>query len=150
MNSKHVFSLFSAAALATLLACDEAPSAAGINLATDCPIGTFRPEGLDECVFPADDQFGNLLGVSDNRCATGQAAVPPSCVHDRGGRPYFSISRTCAPGYTFLPGACRRDFPGTGAAGTTGFAGTGFGENTGVAGTGFLTGSAGGNGATGD
>jgi hypothetical protein len=126
--------------LAALLSCENGDGSTSGSLSDDdCPIGTFKPAGLTECVFPADDQFGNLLGVSDNRCASGQPAYPPVCSSDTGGRAYFSISKTCAPNYRFQPGACQRGAI-TGSAGTGGVM-TGFG--TGAAATGFSTGGGG-------
>jgi hypothetical protein len=124
---------------AALISCDNGAAPTSGNLADDdCPIGTFRPQGLADCVFPADDQFGSPLGVSDNRCATGQAALPPVCVSDQGGRTYFSLTKSCAPGYRFEPGACQRN--NGGGTGTGGFFGT-----TGVAPTGgFFPAGAGG------
>lgn len=133
---------------AALLSCDNAQSPTNGGLSdNDCPVGTFRPIGLADCVFPADDQFGNPLGVSDNRCVSGQPALPPVCVSMIGGRSYFALTKSaCAPDYRFEPGACQRNnggggfggfFGTTGAAGVTGVAGAIVGE----AGTGFGTGS---------
>lgn len=133
--------------LAALLSCDNADtSTTGNRLSDDdCDIGTFKPDGFADCVFPADDQFGNPLGVSDNRCATGQPAVPPICASDIGRRPYFSTSKNCAPNYRWVPGACQRGFAGNGGfmtgfgtgAGGTGAAGISFGPSmAGAPGTG--------------
>jgi hypothetical protein len=118
--------------LAALVSCDngQGPTLGGLG-ANDCPYGTFRPAGLDECVFPANDVNNGQFGVSDNRCAFGQPASPPQCVSDNGERAYLSISTKCAPNYRFEPGACNR---GGGAAGfSTGEAGAGP-VNTGTAG----------------
>jgi hypothetical protein len=122
---------------AALVSCDSGAGPTSGSLADDdCPIGTFQPPGLAGCVFPADDPFGNPLGVSDNRCASGQPAMPPVCVSDEGGRSYFSLTKNCADGYRFEPGACQRN----GGMGTGGFFGT-----TGVAPTGgFFPAGAGG------
>lgn len=118
--------------LAALVSCDNGqdPTTAGLG-ANDCPFGTFRPAGLDECVFPANDLNNFPIGVSDNRCAFGQPANPPQCVSDSGERAYLSVSMKCAPNYRFEPGVCNRI--NNGAAGIGGDAGSGP-FNTGTAG----------------
>jgi hypothetical protein len=113
--------------LAAVLSCDDgsggSTSAAGAT-STDCPIGMFRPEGLADCVFPAERELGDPVTVSDNRCATGQPAFPPSCISDTGRRPYLSASRTCAPNYHFEMGVCQRAGEIGGSPGGGGFFGT--------------------------
>ena len=105
----------------TLIACDDGGARVPSDpQSTDCPYGTFRPMGLADCVFPANDFSGQPIGVSDNRCAAGQPAIPPQCVSDSGGRPYLSISTTCAPGYRFFPSACNRNGGTAGVVGSTG------------------------------
>jgi hypothetical protein len=154
MKTNTLIGALTACGLAALLSCDNGASQMSGNLSdNDCPIGTFKPPGFTDCVIGADDPFGNPLGVSDNRCASGQPAFPPVCQSDSGGRTYFATSMTCATGYRYLPGACRRDggfagtggvFP-TGAAGAgpvTGFAGTGGFDPSGAAG-GIMTGAGG-------
>jgi hypothetical protein len=129
---------------ALALCCDNGGQSSSSGLGTnDCPLGTFRPVDFADCVFPADDLNGNPLSISDNRCAVGQPAVPPSCISDLGGRPYLALSKTtCAANYRFVEGSCERNgFSGTagvnGFAGTSGEAGATFtGEGTGTAGTG--------------
>ena len=152
MTNKTLFTALTLGGMAMALSCDDGSRATASSLPTDdCVIGMFRPEGLDDCVFPADDQNGSPLGVSDNRCAEGQPAVPPACVNDAGGRAYLAATTTCAPGYRYEPGACDRGGTGgvsTGSAGGTvtvaGTAGTGpdFGGD-------FTTGAAGATGAAG-
>src|SRR5262245_27635268 len=117
MTKKSLVSASALLALATIFSCDSDSSQNG-SLDSDCPIGTFRPVGLADCVFPAEEVCGGPLAVPDNRCASGQPALPPACVNDQGGRSYFSQTKSCAPGYRFAPGACQRDGgPITGAAG---------------------------------
>jgi hypothetical protein len=113
----------------SVMSCDDGsdPSSTSGAASGDCPLGMFKPIGLPECVFPAETEFGQPTTVSDNRCATGQPAIPPSCVSDTGRRAYLSASNTCAPNYHFEMGLCQR--------------GGGFGGTTGAAG--FFTGSAG-------
>jgi hypothetical protein len=132
--------------LVAALSCDEAPGGATSAASTDCLIGMFKPEGLTDCVFPAETSVGDPATVSDNRCATGQPAYPPACVSDTGRRSYLSASHTCAANYHFEPGVCERNSTGgTGFAGTTsvpdpgGFTGEGGTTQTGD----FATGSAG-------
>jgi hypothetical protein len=151
MTKNQLFGL-AITGLATVISCDSASKPTAEELASDdCPVGTFRPFGITDCVFPATDQFNQLIGVSDNRCAQGQPAIPPSCVNDSGERSYLTTSTKCAPGYRFMPGACNRGgtagFGGgfvTGVAGAAGFAGesAGFGD-AGAVGTGFAGGFAG-------
>jgi hypothetical protein len=126
---------------ALALACDgDGQTTSGSGLDGDCPIGMFRPVGLTDCVFPADDSNGNPLTTADDRCAVGQPVVPPSCVGLEGERPYLSASMACASGYRFEPGVCNRDTSGFGGfQGTTGAAGdisTGGAGTTGAAGFG--------------
>jgi hypothetical protein len=143
--------------LAAIVSCDSGsagPATAGLD-ANDCPLGTFRPVGFADCVFPSTDVNNQPIGVSDNRCAFGQPAIPPQCVSDTGQRDYLSTSTKCAPGYRFSPGACDRNGFGTGTAGAfgagtagvTGAAGAFFPVDTGTAGAtgaaGFFTGEAG-------
>jgi hypothetical protein len=121
-------------ALGAVISCDGAtmrPSSGGLA-AGDCPFGTFRPAGLEQCVFPAQDINNNSVTVTDNRCALGQPASPPSCVSDAGLRAYLALGPSCAPGYRFEDGSCNRNtgaagsFPtggGTGVAGSFGDAG---------------------------
>jgi hypothetical protein len=156
MNKPKLLGIVAFSGLAAIVSCDSGTGGTSNGLdANDCPVGTFRPIGLTDCVFPAVDLNGQPIGVSDNRCAFGQPAVPPQCVSDAGGRPYLSASMTCATGYRYLPGACNRnngtagDFGtgfGTGVGGSFGAAGAagsfeqGFGGDNGTAGT---TGAAG-------
>jgi hypothetical protein len=147
MTKNRLLGVLAFGGLAAVISCDSGSSGTSSGLASnDCPIGTFRPVGIQDCVFPATDTNNQPLGVSDNRCAPGQPAVPPQCINDNGGRAYFSTSMTCAPGYRYIEGACDRTSGFAGSVGaSTGF-GTGFG--TGTAGTtGFGTAGAG---ATGD
>jgi hypothetical protein len=138
------------AGLAAIVSCDNGQDATMGGLgANDCPYGTFRPAGLDECVFPANDINNGPFGVSDNRCAFGQPAIPPQCVSDSGERAYLSVSTRCAPGYRFEPGACNRGggaagFPVTGTAGAfgaVGAAGDASGAAGGPTGAGAIAGS---------
>jgi hypothetical protein len=141
MTKNQLLGVLAFGGVAAIISCDSGSGGATSGLASnDCRIGTFRPLGIEDCVFPATDNNGLELGVSDNRCATGQAAIPPQCVSDTGQRAYFSTSTTCAPGYRFLDGACNRNTFPTGSAGTFG---------TGEAGS-FGTGEAGVTGASGD
>jgi hypothetical protein len=131
--------------LSSVMSCDDGsdPSSTSGAASGDCPLGMFKPIGLSECVFPADTEFGQPTTVSDNRCATGQPAIPPSCVSDTGRRAYLSASSTCAPNYHFEMGLCQRGNTGIGGfftAGTTGAAGFGFAGSTD---TGGFTGGAG-------
>lgn len=154
MTNSKLLAVLTLAGMAAALSCDSGSSATNGAATPDCPIGTFRPPGVADCVFPADDQNGNPLGVSDNRCAVGQPAVPPVCVSDSGGRSYLTATPTCAPSYRYEPGACERG-GGTGGIAGSFFAGTGgvevgaagsFDGTAGVAGsfnTGFGTGEAG-------
>ena len=134
MTKKQLLGLLASGSLAAIISCDAgAPDRAATSLdANDCPIGTFRPLGLADCVFPATDVFGQPIGVSDNRCVQGQPAVPPQCVNDNGDRPYLSVSSKCAPGYRYLEGSCNRNTV-AGTAGTFGTGGGGF--NGGFSGT---------------
>jgi hypothetical protein len=157
MNKRALLGILAAGGLAVLISCDGGSSATSAGLdANDCPYGTFRPVGLSDCVFPATDVNNQAFGVSDNRCASGQPAIPPQCVSDAGERAYLSTSSKCATGYRFLPGACDRNNVstgfGTGTAGsfaTVGEAGTGgagasgsdFAGAGGVAGTGGASGT---------
>jgi hypothetical protein len=127
MTKQNLLALLAAGGLAAIISCDAAsPDTVGGLDVGDCPYGTFKPVGLDECVFPANTIFNEQIGVADNRCTQGQPAVPPSCVSDSGARAYLTISMKCAPGYRYLPGACRRDVSGVGGFGGffTGAAGT--------------------------
>lgn len=162
MKKNDLLGILAAGGLALVLSCDGGSSATSAGLdANDCQYGTFRPAGLADCVFPATDVNNQQFGVSDNRCAFGQPAVPPQCVSDVGDRAYLSTSSTCATGYRFLPGACNRNnvntgaaggfttgmgtgvaFPVSGEAGTTGFAGGEMAGQGGDAGS-FGTGAAG-------
>lgn len=161
MTKTTFLGLLAACGLAALVSCDngQAPTTAELG-GSDCPTGTFRPAGLDECVFPADDINNAPIGVSDNRCAFGQPAIPPKCVSDSGERAYLSVSMKCAPNYRYEPGACNRGggFPAdagfnTGSAGgsfdaagpPTGFGAIGGGDPTDAAAVG--TGSGGATGA---
>jgi hypothetical protein len=136
MNKTHLLGILAFGGLATLMSCDSgnAGSVDGLDV-SDCQVGTFRPVGLTDCVFPAVDVNGTPIGVSDNRCAFGQPAVPPMCVSDAGGRAYLSTSMKCAQGYRFEPGACNRNGPQTGSG-----TGSGTGIATGIAGS-FETGA---------
>jgi hypothetical protein len=129
MNKPKLLGIVAFSGLAVIISCDNGTggTAGGLD-ANDCPVGTFRPLGLTDCVFPAVDVNGQPIGVSDNRCASGQPAVPPQCVSESGGRSYLSSSTTCVTGYRFLPGACNRN-DGTAGFGTAGFA-TGFGTGS--------------------
>src|SRR5450432_628404 len=109
---------------------------------SDCPIGTFRPVGIRDCVVPADNPF-----TSDTRCTSG--AQSPQCVSTTGGRAYYATSSHCAPGYQFQMGTCLGNsgvggsfgdgsFAGTAGAGTAGFDGQVF---TGSGGSGFILGA---------
>jgi hypothetical protein len=127
-------------ALGALISCDGAMNGAGATptelAAGDCPFGTFRPSGLNECVFPAQDINNGTVMVSDNRCAFGQPATPPSCVSDAGLRPYLAVGPSCAPGYRFEDGSCNRNSGpltggSTGVAGFTTGGGGFFGTGTG-------------------
>ncbi|HEY2730640.1 MAG TPA: hypothetical protein VGK52_11935 [Polyangia bacterium] len=154
MNKRTLLGILAAGGLALAISCDGGSSATSTGLdANDCPYGTFRPAGLTDCVFPATDVNNQPFGVSDNRCAAGQPAVPPQCVSDAGDRAYLSTSSKCATGYRFLPGACNRNEGIAGTAGTTltGTAGstTGFGTGAAGTGTGFGTGAAGDSSTTG-
>ncbi|HVU51239.1 MAG TPA: hypothetical protein VHL80_11160 [Polyangia bacterium] len=137
MTKNQTVRLLIVGGLAAVISCDGAQSrtAGGLDV-NDCPFGTFRPAGLDACVFPAVDVNNLTILVSDNRCAFNQPATPPSCVSDQGLRPYLALGPTCAPGYRFEDGACDRNggvagfatgtggfFEGTGTAGATGIAG---------------------------
>jgi hypothetical protein len=136
MNKPKLLGIVAFGGLAAIISCDSGTGGTAGRLdANDCPVGTFRPVGLTDCVFPSVDVNGLPIGVSDNRCAFGQPAVPPQCVSDSGARPYLTTSTSCATGYRYEPGACNRN------DGTAGVA-TGFG-------TGFGTGSAGAFGAAG-
>jgi len=142
MKKKTFLDILAVGGLALAISCDGGSAATSSGLgANDCQYGTFRPTGLDDCVFPAADVNNQPIGVSDNRCAFGQPAIPPQCVSDGGERPYLSTSSKCATGYRFLPGSCNRNNEPTGVA--TGMAGTGiaFPVCTGVAGA--STGAAG-------
>jgi hypothetical protein len=160
-HQRKLLGLFAMGGLAAIISCDSSPSPSQSGLASnDCPYGTFRPQGISDCVFPATDVNGNSFGVADDRCAQGQPAIPPSCVSDSGLRPYLWATGTCASGYRFEPGACNRTggmagfavgtagsvgtgsagFFGTGAAGVIGTAGT---AAAGFAGTTTDTGAAG-------
>jgi hypothetical protein len=145
MKKTKILGLLAAGGLAALVSCDngQAPTTAELD-GNDCPTGTFRPAGQGECVFPADDINNAPIGVSDNRCAFGQPAIPPKCVSDSGERAYLSVSMKCAPGYRFEPGACNR-LTNTGTAGFFGGdAGAGaFTGEAGAFGIGGTTGTAG-------
>jgi hypothetical protein len=102
----------------------------------DCPIGTFRPTGISDCVVPADNAF-----VADTRCQG--SAQPPVCLSDSGTlRPYFSPSDRCAPGYHLMQGECQGSAgfggPMTGVAGATGAAFVGDGTASTGTGSGFV------------
>jgi hypothetical protein len=125
MKKNDLLGILAAGGLALVISCDGGSSATSAGLdANDCQYGTFRPVGLTDCVFPATDVNNQPFGVSDNRCAIGQPAIPPQCVSDAGERAYLSTSSKCATGYRFLPGACNRNNINTGSAGATGM-GTG-------------------------
>ena len=152
MTKTKVLTILTLSGMVTALACDGASSGTAGGLSTsDCALGMFRPTGLADCVFPADDLNGNPLGVSDNRCVEGQPAVPPRCASNTGGRAYLAATTTCARDYRYEPAACDRgaviDGPDTGAAGTffDGAAGTttGFAAGTGGVMTGVGTGEGG-------
>src|SRR5258708_5328936 len=110
MTKKQLLGILAAGGLAAIISCDSgrAGTGAGGLDTKDCPIGTFRPVGISDCVFPSTDVNNQPIGVADNRCAFGQPAIPPQCVSDTGERDYLSSSMKCAPGYRFLPGACNR------------------------------------------
>src|SRR5690349_17289537 len=100
MLTNRTFRVLLLGGLAAVISCDGAArqdAPPGALADGDCPFGTFRPVGLDQCVFPAQDLNGLNLMVSDNRCASGQPAVPPACVSDSGLRPYLSLGPSCAP-----------------------------------------------------
>jgi hypothetical protein len=157
MNKTQLLCILGFGGLAIIISCDNGTAATtgGLDV-NDCPVGTFRPVGITDCVFPAVDVNGNTIGFSDNRCAFGQPAVPAQCVSDAGGRAYLASSTKCAPGYRYEPGACNRNNGtagfatgfGTGDAGSFGTAGS-FGGEAGAAGSfmgfagDFGTGSAG-------
>jgi hypothetical protein len=118
-----------------LVACDASMEQGTGDQTSRCPIGTFQPDGIDECVFPADTMFSGPYATSDNRCATGQPAYPPRCVGENGLRPYLSLSSSCAPGYRFEAGLCGHDNVVIG--GVAGAFGGGFGvAGAGTAGAG--------------
>jgi len=153
MTKHTLVGLIACGAVGVIISCDNGSPATTSNLAPDCPIGTFHPVGVTDCVFPATDVNNQPLNVSDNRCASGQPAVPPSCVSNSGLRAYLSTSSSCAPGYSFLDGSCDRQnvtgfagMVGTGVGGAFGEAGTGIGGDFGLAGS---TGAAGAAGAAG-
>jgi hypothetical protein len=126
-------------AIVSVLSCGDGQPAGG-----DCPLGTFRPIGIQDCVIPADSN----APMTDNRCAQG-AAYSPTCESITGARPYYATSTRCAPGYQYTMGSCVSGsggffgtggvvFPEGGGAGETGAAGdtTGAaGDTTGAAGT---------------
>jgi hypothetical protein len=116
-------------AIVVALSCSDAQPGAG----GDCPIGTFRPVGIKDCVIPSD----NAGGIADSRCALGAQA--PTCDSSSGLRPYFATSTHCAPGYQYQAGSCM-----SGAGG--GFGGTGVGGFSGSFGdgVGFMEGGPGG------
>ncbi len=129
MTKNKLFMMLAMGSVAATLACDGASATSSGDLSTnDCPIGMFRPAGIDDCVFPAEDLGGGPLSVSDNRCASGQPAFPPVCISDSGERPYLAASTVCAPNYRYEVGACERlgNFDGGINASEGGFT-TGFG-----------------------
>jgi hypothetical protein len=169
MTQRKLLGLFAMGGLAAIISCDSASSPSKSGLAdtgsglSDCPLGTFRPGGITDCVFPAADINGNTLGVADNRCAQGDPAIPPACVSDSGQRAYLWATDTCAPGYRFEPGACNRNGGVAGSGFSTGtagstivggmagfFEGTGTAGDIGVAGSFSFEGAAGATGAAGD
>jgi hypothetical protein len=94
------------------MSCNDGKAPAG----GECPLGTFRAVGGNECVIPADTQF-----VNDTRCGT--EAMPPTCTSDQGLRPYYATSARCAPGYKYVPGSCLSGAGGAGGGFFTGSAG---------------------------
>lgn len=96
-------------AIVAVLSCGDGQHAGG-----DCPLGTFRPVGIQDCVIPAD--FNSAM--MDNRCAQG-SANSPTCQSSTGGRAYYATSTHCAPGYQYTMGSC--------VSGTGGVIGTGVG-----------------------
>jgi hypothetical protein len=141
MNKTELSGLTLVIGVATIIACDSGSGQRTQGLgANDCPIGTFRPVGLSECVFPASDLTGVTFNVSDNRCAGGAPAVPPACVSDSGQRAYLATSPSqCVTGYRFLDGACDRNDGCGGCRAATGAAGT-FGNFGGFGGFGGFAG----------
>jgi hypothetical protein len=144
MTKTTLLGLLALGGLATLVSCDNGQDGTTAALGpNDCPYGTFRPAGLSECVFPSSDLNNFPIGVSDNRCAFGQPAIPPQCVSDSGERAYLSVSSKCAPNYRWEPGACNRGGGVAGITGAAGFIGGTAGFFGGDAGSGFNTGTAG-------
>jgi hypothetical protein len=94
-------------AIVAVLSCSDSQHVGG-----DCPLGTFRPIGIQDCVIPADSNSA----MTDNRCAQG-AAYSPTCASSTGARAYYATSTHCAPGYQYTMGSC--------VSGTGGFFGTG-------------------------
>jgi hypothetical protein len=93
MTKNKLFMMLAMGSVAATLACDDGSAVSNSGLSTnDCPIGMFRPVGLDTCVFSADDVNGNPLALSDDRCALGTPAIPPTCVSDAGLRSYLATS----------------------------------------------------------
>ena len=137
MTKNKLFMILTLGSVTATISCDGGSTASNSDLSTnDCPIGMFRPVGLDACVFSAVDVNGIALALADDRCAAGSPAIPPACVSDAGLRSYLATSTTCAPSYRYEPGACERD-NNLGAAGApTGFGTAGaIGGDTGAAGT---------------
>jgi hypothetical protein len=145
MTQTQTLRLLILGALGAVISCDGAAARLDVPPAPraddSCPVGTFRPAGLDQCVFPAQDINGETTGVSDDRCAVGQPAVPPSCVSDSGlQRPYLWLGPDCVNGYHFETGACNRNMGVAGFATGGSFVGAGgFGNAAG--GTGGTSGA---------
>ena len=79
MTKNKLFMMLAMGSVAATLACDDGSAVSSDGLSTnDCPIGMFRPVGLDTCVFSAEDVNGNEISLPDNRCASGQPSVPPT------------------------------------------------------------------------
>lgn len=151
MTKNKLFMILTMGGVAATLSCDDGSAVSSGGLSTnDCPIGMFRPVGLAECVFSAEDVNGVQLALSDDRCAAGTPAIPPTCVSDTGLRTYLASSTTCAPSYRYEPGACERGGNNLGSAGgfTTGFGTAGVGA-AGAAGGEEQAGAFGGTGAAG-
>jgi hypothetical protein len=147
MTKNKLFMMLAMGCVAATISCDGGSSASAGDLSTnDCPIGMFRPVGLDACVFSAEDVIGTPLALSDDRCAAGAPAIPPTCVSDAGLRSYLATSMVCAPSYRFEPGACERgNNTGTAGGPVTGFGSAGaIGGDTGAAGAQQVGGSFGG------
>ena len=122
MAKNKLFTVLTMGSVAATLSCSDASAPSSSDLTNECPIGMFRPVGLDKCVFSAEDVNGNEISLPDDRCAPGQPSVPPTCVSATGLRSYLADSTACAPNYQYEPGSCER---GGGTAGTFGAAGQG-------------------------